>query len=147
MTRKFTWVTVLLLLCVCVQQAFAEGALIRVTKENQARLGLRYTLSAERVSPEVVLVQMEIPREGKLKKLRGVSMSIGKTKALDNGSPILAAPLQTRPGKDGAWVVSFQLASDLADRCSVDLNVPEDASGVSYEIYGVEIKGYITDRK
>ena len=39
------------------------GYVIRVTKQTQAKEGLNYTLEARRVSPEVVMVTMEIPRE------------------------------------------------------------------------------------
>ena len=140
MARKFAWLIVLLLLCASTQQAFALGELISVTKATQAKLGLNYTLVADRVDTEAVLVSMEIPRKGKLKSLRSVSMRIG------NGRPIVAATLQTRPGKDGAWVVSFQVSPELAAKCSVDLIVPSDG-GMEYLVYAVEIQGYITSRK
>ena len=102
-------------------------------------MGLNYTLIAERVDAEAVLVQIEIPREGKLKNLRSVSMRIGPER------PLVAATLQTTPGKNGSWVVSFQLSPDLADKCSIDLIDP--SSGRTYVVYAVELKGYITDRK
>jgi hypothetical protein len=121
------------------------GELIHITKETQAKQGLKYTLTAERVSKDVVLVQMEIPREGKLKDIRSISMSIGRRKAVDEGSPMLAAPLHIRTGKNDSRIVSFQLTSDLADRCSIDLWMPY--VDLSYDVYAVELKGYITDRK
>ncbi len=145
MARKFAWITVLLMVCACIRFAFAMGEVVIVTKETQAKLGLNFSLEAERVSKEVVLVRVEVPREGKLKALRSVGMSIGKTKAFENGSPMLSAQLQTTPGKNGSWVATFQLAPELADKCSVDLNVPE--SDRTYTIYAVELKGYVTDRK
>jgi hypothetical protein len=116
------------------------GSVTAVTKQTQAKLGLNFTLVADRVDDEAVLVRMEIPREGKLKHLRSVSLRIGP------GRPLVAATLQTTPGKNGSWVVSFQLCPDLADKCSIDLIVPSDP--LPYEVYyAVELKGYVTDRK
>jgi len=140
MAKKLIWATTILMLCASVQQAFAMGELIVVTKQTQARLGLKFTLVAERVDKEAVLVQMEVPREGKLKTLRSVSMRIGP------GRPIVAATLQTTPGKNGAWVVSFQVSPEMADKCSVDLVVPT-GGGIEYVVYAVELKGYVTARK
>lgn len=145
MSRKFVCLTVLLLFCASLKIAFAMGEVIIVTKATQAKQGLKYTLTAERVSKDVVLVHMEIPREGKLKDFRSVSISIGKQKPLENGSPLLSAPLQTRTGEGGSRTVSFQLASDLADRCSIDVYMPYEA--LSYDVYAIELKGYVTDRK
>ena len=139
MAKKLVWVTMGLLLCACVQHAFAMGEVVSVTKETQARLGLHFTLVAERVDAEAVLVRMEIPRKGKLKNLRSVNMRIG------SGRPLIDATLQTTPGKEGSWVVSFQLSPDLADKCSVDLIGPYE--GLSYVVYAVELKGYVTVRK
>lgn len=145
MTRKFIGIALALLLGIYLPYAFAMGELVIVTKETQAKEGLRFTLNAERVSPEVVLVRIEASKEGKLKNLRSVSMTLGKTKAHENGSPMLSAPLQTSSGKNGSVIATFQLTSDLADKCSVDLTVPETA--MSYTIYAVELKGYVVDRK
>lgn len=142
MAKKFIWATAILMLCACIQQAFAMGELIVVTKQTQSKLGLKYTLVAERVNKEVVMVQVEIPREGKLKELRTVSMTIGQ----GSGRPIVAATLQTTPGKKGSWVVSFQVSPEMADKCSVDLVVPT-GGGMEYVVYAVELKGYVTARK
>ena len=103
------------------------------------KLGLDFTLDAERVDAEAVLVRMEIQRTGKLKNLRSVSMRIG------SGRPLVAATLQTTPGKKGSWVVTFQVSPELADKCSVDLIVP--VAGRTYLVYAVELKGYVKDRK
>ena len=123
------------------------GYVIRVTKQTQAKEGLNYTLEAKRVSPEAVLVSMEIPREGKLKDMSRVTMSIRPL--LPNSrsgpvsySPLVSAPLLTTESKKGVWSVSFQLASELAERCSVDLLIPK---AFEYFYYAVELKEYITD--
>jgi hypothetical protein len=142
MAKKLVLVTMVLMLCACIQQAFAMGELIVVTKQTQAKLGLKFTLVAERVDKEAVLVQMEVPREGKLKTLRSVSMTIGQ----GSGSPMLHAALHTTPGKNGSWSATFQLSPELADKCSVDLVVP-NVGGVEYVVYAVQLKGYVTDRK
>ena len=136
MTKNFCCVVMLLLLCACVKPALAMGELITVTKETQAQLGLNYTLVAERIDTQAVLVQMEIPRTGKLKNIRSVSMRIGE------GRPIVAAALQTTPGKNGSWIVSFQVSPDLAEKCSIDLIIPSAMR--TYEVYAVELKGYMT---
>lgn len=121
------------------------GGLVPVTKATQAKEGLNFTLTAERLSKEVVMVRIDVPREGKLKELRSVGMSLGKTKAFESGSPALSAPLKTTTGTNGSWSVSFQLSAELADRCAIDLNVPQGP--MYYVIYAVELKGYVTDRK
>lgn len=139
MARKFVWVTIMLIVCAYIPRAFAMGSLQVVTKETQVKLGLNYTLIAERVDAEAVLVHMEIPREGKLKNLRSVSMRIGP------GRPLVAVTLQTTPGKNSSWIVSFQLSPDLADKCSIELIDP--SSRRTYVVYAVELKGYVTDRK
>lgn len=139
MAKKLLWVTMLLMLCACLRHALAMGEVIEVTRETQAQLGLNYTLVAEKVDEEAVLVSMEIPRKGKLKNLRSVSMRIGP------GRPIVAATLQTTPGKNGSWGVAFQVSPELADKCSVDLIVPSELR--SYVVYAVELKGYVKARK
>lgn len=139
MAKKFVWIMTMFLACACLQVAFALGSVVEVTKQNQAKIGLNFTLTAERVDAEAVLVRMEIPRKGKLQNLRSVSMRIGP------GRPLVSATLQTTPGKNGEWVVTFQVAPEMANKCSVDLIVP--ATARSYTVYAVELKGYVTDRK
>ena len=141
MVKKFVWVAFTLVFCACLQHAFAMGELMVVTKETQAKLGLKYTLVAARVDDEAVLVQIEIPRKGKLKTLRSVSMRIG------NGRPKVAATLQTTTGKNGSWTAAFQVSPDLAESCYIDLVVPSPQSGMEYVVYAVELKGYVKARK
>jgi len=141
MKKRLMGMMVVVMLCACLRSAFAMGSVTVVTKDNQAELGFDYTLVAERISDKAVLVQMEIFREGKLKDLRSVKLTIGQ----GEGTPLLSAPLQTKPGKGGAWLVSFQLSPELADQCSIDLTVP--SAPRTYEIYAAELKGYVTDRK
>ena len=123
------------------------GYIIKVTKQTQAKEGLNFTLVANRVSPEAVLVSMEIPREGKLKDMSRVTLSIRPLLPPSRSgpvsySPLVSAPLLTTESKKGIWSVSFQLASDLAERCSVDLLIPKT---FEYFSYAVELKEYITD--
>ncbi|MCX6381886.1 MAG: hypothetical protein NT023_20820 [Armatimonadetes bacterium] len=141
MVKKFVWVAFTLVFCACLQHAFAMGELMIVTKETQAKLGLKYTLVADRVDDEAVLVSIEIPRKGKLKTLRSVSMRIG------NGRPKVSAVLQTTAGKSGAWTAAFQVSPDLAESCYIDLIVPSPQSGMEYVVYAVELKGYVKARK
>jgi len=136
MAKRIVCVTVALMLCVCLQRAIAMGEGITVTKETQGRLGLNYALIADRVDDKAVLVRMEIPRKGKLKDLRSVTMNIGE------GRPIVSATLQTTPGKNGSWVVSFQLSPELADKCSIELILPS-SEPLTYMFYAVELKGYV----
>jgi hypothetical protein len=140
MLKKYLCIFLVMILCACVNRSLAMGEVMEVTKENQAKLGLVFTLTADRLSPKVVLVSMEIPRSGKLKEITGVNLTIGH-----NGSPALEAALRTRPGKDGAWAVNFQLSAALADECSIDLTVPQQSE--TYLIYSVALKGYVKDRK
>jgi hypothetical protein len=133
------WVALTLMFCICIQSAFAMGEVISVTKQTQAKLGLEFTLVAERVDAEAVLVQIEIPKKGKVKDVRSVSLRIGP------GRPEVAATLQTRPGQNGSLVASFQVSPALAEKSSVDLVLP--IRGRTYEVYAIELKGYVVERK
>jgi hypothetical protein len=140
MGKSLIGLAVVAMLCGWVQSALAMGSVVLVTKENQGKLGLNFALVADRVDSEAVLVRMEIPRDGKLKNVRSVSMRIGP------GRPIVAATLQTTAGKSGAWMVMFQVSPELAEKCSVDLVVPS-SDPMSYLVYAVELKGYVAARK
>jgi hypothetical protein len=61
MRKRFVWIMLLLMWCACLQEAFALGEVVSVTKQTQAKLGLNFTLAAERVDNETVLVRIEIP--------------------------------------------------------------------------------------
>lgn len=139
MNRKIVLAAMVLTLCATFRYATAMGSVVEVTRETQATLGLKYTLEADRVDDQAVLVKMEIQRSGKLKNVRSVSISIGA------GRPEVAATLQTTPGKTGSWVVGFQVSPTMADKCSVDLTVPE--AGRTYVVYAVALKGYVTNKK
>ena len=121
--------------------------LIAVTKETQARLGVEFTLTATRVSETAVIVQMEVPRKGKLRELKEVALDIGDYRPGSSGSPLVSANLQTTPGKNGALVVSFQISPELAEKCSIRLGPLYPAVAMSWEYYAVMLKGYITERK
>ena len=71
------------------------------------------------------------------------------TLTVGSGSPIVSADLQTRPGKNGSVVVSFQLSPELAGKCSVMLFTPTTpVEPMNYEqFYSVELKGYITEKE
>jgi hypothetical protein len=139
MASRLVWGAALLLLCACARGALAMGSVVVVTRQTQARLGLTYTLVADRVDDAAVLVKMSIAREGKLAALRSVRLRIGP------GRPIVAAPLQTTPRRDGSWEVSFQVSPALAEKSWVDLTVP--TGGPAYTVYAVELKGYVTARQ
>ena len=121
--------------------------LIAVTKETQAKIGVEFTLTATRVSETAVLVEMEIPRKGKLRNLKDVSLDIGDYHPGVSSSPLLAANLQTTPGKNNSLIVSFQLSPELADKCSIRLGPLEPAVAMSWEYYAVMLKGYVTTRR
>lgn len=148
MKKRLAGLMIAAMMFACIPHAFANSEFISVTKETQAKLGLKFTLSAVRVSETAVLVRMEIPKEGKLKDLKRVTMTIGTGTIGTAGSPLVSATLQTTPGKKNSWVVSFQLSPDLADKCSIDLVVLNPAAALPNEsFYAVELKGYVTDRK
>lgn len=131
----------LFVLLACIQPALALGVVEIVTKETQAKMGLDFTLTAERLSREAVLVRMEIPNKGNLRNLKGVTLSIG------SGSPEVHAPLRTTSGKDGSLAVSFQLSPELAGRASIGLGPTILSRPTLSHHYAVELRGYITDRK
>lgn len=129
------------MLCLYIQPAFALGVLTIVTKETQAQLGLNFSLIAERVDKEAVLVKMEIPVEGKLVNLKKVNMTIG------SGRPLLSANLDTTLGKNGSLIVSFQISPELAEKCSIYLGPTIESRRRLSHHYAVQLKGYVTDRK
>lgn len=131
------------LLLASLQRAFAMSEGVFVTKATQGQSGLDFTLSAVRLSPQAISVRMEIPKTGKLQNLKAVRMTIGQ------GTPLLWSTLEAKPNDKGVLIVAFQIAPELADKCSIDLVVPNvPATAIDYEhFYAVELKGYVTDRK
>ena len=116
-------------------------------ESEPGQAGVEFTLTAERASDTAVVVRMEIPGTGKLKDLKSVTMDIGDYKAGVSASPLLTAALETVPGKKGSVVVTFQLAPELAEKCSIRLGPLFPAEPMAYEYYSVELKGYVTTRK
>ncbi len=122
-------------------KAMSEG--VTVTNQTQAEFDLHYTLTAERVSDNAVLVHMEIPRQGKLKELLSAALEIGA----GNGSPDLHADLMVREGAHGARELTFQLNPALARKGSIMLTVPDARAFLSStSFFSVELSGYITQR-
>ena len=147
MTKRFICVLITLMVLTCLPRAFAMGELIMITKANQAQKGVEFTLSAVRVSDASVLVNMEIPRKGKLKHLKRVTMDIGIYLPGVSTSPLVSADLETKLGKNDSLVVSFQVSPEMADKCSIRLGPLEPVEPMNYAHYNVELKGYITVRK
>ena len=147
MAKKSVWVLLALLALAPLPNASAMSELISVTKATQAKVGVRFTLSAVRVSETAVLVRMEIPKEGKLKNIKRISLDIGTYPPGVMTSPQVSADLETTSGKNGALIVSFQLSPEMAEKCSLRLSPLDPAVPMSYEYYSVELKGYVTDRK
>ena len=109
-----------------------------VTKATQKEFELEYDLSAVR-EPEAVIISMTISKDGKLRDLRQVRLSI----LADNKKNFLIrAPLEMSE-LDGRVRVSAQLDPELAANASLDLVVEE---GRSEYYYAVSVAGYITDR-
>lgn len=127
--------------CVRPTGAMSEGYV--VTKATQGEIGVEFTLSAVRLSKAAISVEMAIPVKGKLQHLKSVELRIGQ------GAPLLSATLEAKPDKNGTRVVQFQIAPELAEKCSIDLVVATvPVNGLDYEhFYAVELKGYITAAK
>lgn len=139
MAKKLALAAVLLILCVSLPNSLALGGLVYVTKETQKELQLDFTLQAEKVDAEAVIVRMEVRKTGKLAKLRHISLDIG------SGRPMVHAILQTSKGKDASESVTFQVSPELAQKTYIGLNVPSATR--SYTIYSVELKGYIVNKQ
>ena len=135
------------LLMVAIPKAFAMHEVIVVTKATQIKMGVKFTLTAQRVSDTAIIVRMEIPKEGKLKELKRVTLDIGDYKPGAPSSPWVSVDLHTSPGKNGSLIVSFQLSPEMADKCSIDLGPLDPAIPESLVYYSVQFKGYITKRK
>jgi len=139
MSKRAYLVIAALLLCLCVQRCKAMNEVVEVTHESQARSGVQFHLEANQMDSAAVLVRMEIPRNGKLKDLKSVTLRIG------SGRPIVDAVLQPKPGPGNSWIVVFQVSPSMADLAWVDLQVPgEPMTGL---IYAVQLKGYVTQKK
>jgi hypothetical protein len=147
MKKMFASALIVFALLAGLPRAFAIGHLILVTKENQASLGVKFTLTALKVSDTAVSVDMEIPKQSKLKDLKKVTMDIGDYKAGVATSPMVLVNLETKPGKDGSIMVSFQLSPEMVDKCSILLGPVEPAPPGSYAVYSVYVKSYVTTKK
>ena len=137
----------LAMFCLAVSSAHAKAmsSLILVTKQNQAEVGVKFQLSAERVSDTSVIVKMQVPRAGTLKELKRVSMDIGDYKPGISTSPMLYADLQTTQGKDGSLTVSFQLSPQMAEKCSILLG-PLTPAKPTREYYSVSLQSFVTTK-
>src|SRR5579872_6507095 len=100
MARKLIWILIALMSFMRIPPAFAMSELILVTKATQGKLGVDFTLSAVRVSDSAVLIRMEIPKKGKLKDLKRVTMDIGTYVPGVASSPVVSADLETTPGQN-----------------------------------------------
>ena len=121
----------------------ALGVFTVVTRETQEKEGLVYTLSAVRVSPDVVMVNLEIPNQGKLRDIKRIGLQIGG----GNGSPELYASLNTTSDKKDTWAVSFQLSPALANKTDLWLGPTLLSRPMLSHHYAVQLKGYIMERK
>ena len=144
MAKRLIWVLVVLMLLARTPRAFAMSELILVTRDNQAKVGVQFSLSAEQVSETAVIFRMEIPRKGKLKELRRVNLDIGDYKPGVGSSPTVSANLETTEGRGGSLIVSFQLSPQMAEQGSILLG-PLTPLTPTTEYYSVELKSYITD--
>ena len=120
----------------------ALGVFTVVTKETQAKEGLVYTLSAVRVSNEVVMVELEIPNEGKLRDIKRVALELGG----GNGSPELYVPLNTASEKKDTWAVSFQLSPAFANKASLWLGPTLLSRPTLSHHYALQLSTYLTER-
>jgi len=116
----------------------ARGLGKLVTKATQKELELEYELSAIR-EPEAVIVSMTITKDGKLKDLRQVRLSI---LAENQKNYLILAPLEMSQ-IEGRVRVSAQLDPELAGKATLELVVEE---GRSEFYYAVRINDYITER-
>ena len=137
----------LLAVALSLTSALPASALIRsfrVTKATQAQQELNYTLTAVR-EEKAVIVNLRIPREGKLKNVLAVRLQVLNP---DGKHFDVWSPLEMRQ-EDGATAVSFQIAPELAERCSISVVTERNPPGRSaYErAWDIELKGYITERK
>jgi hypothetical protein len=116
--------------------ALREGWI--VTKATQKELGLTYDLLAEKVG-DVVLVSMEIPKDGKLKELESASFSMSE----GSRTPLYVPMAMTE--KKGVVSLRFQVGTEHVEKCSVGLYLK--MHGRSGEFYAVMLKDYVTERK
>jgi hypothetical protein len=118
--------------------AYSSGVGKLVTKATQKELGLEFELSATR-EPDAVIVRMTVPKNGKLKDLRQVRLSILAENQKDF---LVLAPLDMR-AENGGLRVSAQLAPEFAAKATLDLVVEE---GRRESFYSVKVADYIMER-
>ena len=121
-----------LLVILCSVAAWAQFAIEQVSVQD-----LGVDLSAIREG-NTVSVQLKAPRKNKLKDLSNIALRLQ-----DGERTLLLAPLGTVT-QHQVSTSSFEISSELADKCWIDLvvSVPEGA-----KVYGICLKGNITDKK
>ena len=117
---------------------FCSGLGKLVTKETQEKLGLEFDLSAA-ADENSVLVLLKIPKEGKLKDVIEIRLSIP---AEDQKHFLVRAPLEMRE-KDGAVGIYAQLSPELAEKAAIDLVMEH---GRREFFYHVRLADYIEKR-
>ena len=138
--RLFLLPLVLVVVLVAFPKASSARGLGKlVTKATQKELELEYELSAIR-EPGAVIISMAIPKDGKLKELRQVRLSI---LAKNRKNYLILAPLEMRQVDDRIQV-SAQLDPELAEKATLELVVQE---GRTEFFYSVRISDYISERK
>jgi hypothetical protein len=113
-------VPVLVLLAVA---SLARGSVMTVvvTKDNQQKAGVEFTLTAERHPDpplDTVFFRLAFAKAGKLERLDEVVLQVK-----DGGALALRVPLALKQEKD-AWVGTFHMNPAQARRCEVRLVCP-----------------------
>jgi len=87
---------------------------------------------------DMVGVRLKAPRKGKLRHLSNVAIRLQEGERI-----LLLAPLGTQT-QNQVSTSSFEIASELADKCWIDLVV---ATSNQAQVYGISLKANITDKK
>ncbi len=138
MRRARIFLTAVAVLALAASEASARGLGKLVTKATQAKMELDYDLSAIQ-EPNAVVLDMKIPKRGKLSDVRRVRLSV---MAEDGKHCLIRLPLE-RENAEGAIRVTGQITPELAANAHIEL-VMEEGRREFY--YYVRLADYVTER-
>ena len=119
----------------------ADGSVttVVVTRDNQQKTGVEFTLTTEKHSDptlDTVFVKLVVTKKGKLERLNEVLVQVKEGDALT-----LRVPLSLRQEK-GSWVGTFHMSPGQARRCEIRLVCPSPVR-TSVTSYDVQLGTYL----
>ena len=128
--------------------SFALQMIEPITKESQARSGVKFTLKAVHVRvPDTVVVEIEAPLEGKLKSLSIIQVVLSEKDEFREGEMIdysMVIDVATTKTKDGKLKASFSMKPALAKKCHILLYTEVDETFA--HVFDIRVREYIEEK-